>query len=172
MLPPRLRRTLATSLLLLGLAAPAAAQTDAQRKTIETLERWGLMGAWSLDCSRPPSSSNGYLAYSVQDGVAVHIRDFGDAQDENEVQQASVRADGGLEVVVHFEGFDQTRRYVMVKADGRVRAWANSLADGTGASIKDGKFVADGSETPWQTQCPMEAVPESGQAAGEPATPR
>ncbi len=152
-------------LALLCLPLPAAGETDAQKKVVKNLEAWGLIGAWSLDCSKPPSSDNGYLAYSVQDGVAVHTRDFGDAQDENEVQEASVRADGNLEVVIHFEGFDQTRRFVMEKADGRVRAVSNSLADNTGHTIKDGKFVANGADAPWQSQCPMEVAPDTGTSA-------
>ena len=156
--------------LILGLAAPSAAQTDGQKKVVETLEKWGLIGSWSLDCSQPPSSANGYLGYAVQDGVAVHTRDFGDAQDENEVQQVTVNQDGSIEVVVHFEGFDQTRKYVMVKQEGKIRAFANSLADNSGVTIKDGKFVANGQETPWQTQCPMEFAPDTGQSGAEPGT--
>lgn len=161
------------AILLWGLSCPASAQpTEAQTKVIETLESWGLMGSWSLDCSKPPSGENGYLGYAVQDGVAVHTRDFGDAQDENEVQSATVRPDGSIEIVVHFEGFDQTRKYVMIKKDGRVRAWANSLADNSGATIQDGKFTANGEETAWQAQCPMENAPDGAGIAAEPGPTR
>jgi hypothetical protein len=174
----QLRRTLVALLVgtlvgCLGLASPAAAaQTDEQKQIVETLERWGLMGAWSLDCSQPPSSDNGYLAYGVQDGVAVHTRDFGDAQDENEVQEATLKPDGSIEIVVHFEGFDQTRKYVMIRKNDQIRAWSNTLADNTGATIAEGKFVTGGGETPWQSQCPMEVVPDGGQNAMEPPEPR
>ena len=37
--------------------------------------------------------------------------------------------------------------------DGRIRTIANSKVDGTEQTIKDGKFTANGGDTPWQSRC-------------------
>ena len=53
-----------------------------------------------------------------------------------------------------FPGLNQTRKYMlMMGPDGRTRAMANSKADGSEPTIKDGKFTHNGSETPWQVRC-------------------
>src|SRR6187431_204849 len=68
------------ALVLVALAAPVHA---AQAQSIaETLSRWGLLGTWALDCSKPASSSNGNLSYATRRaGQVSHERDFGDRQD-------------------------------------------------------------------------------------------
>jgi len=147
----RLLRSLA--LVLVALAAPihgAEAQNIA-----ETLSRWGLLGTWALDCSKPASSSNGYLSYATRRaGQVSHERDFGDRQDVNEVQQARLVLGGALELVVHFPKLSQTRQFtVLMGVDGRIRTIANSKVDGTEPTIKDGKFTTNEADTPWQVRC-------------------
>jgi hypothetical protein len=141
------------ALMLVALAAPihvAEAQSIAER-----LSRWGLIGTWALDCSKPASDRNGYLSYAIRRaGQVSHERDFGDRQDVNEVQQARTGLGGAIELVVHFPGLAQTRKYTMLMGvDGRIRAMANSKTDGTEPTIKDGKFTAGGGDTPWQVRC-------------------
>ena len=112
----RFLRSLA--LVLVALAAPVQ---GAQAQSIaETLSRWGLLGTWALDCSKPASGSNGYLTYAIRRaGQVSHERDFGDRQDVNEVQQARLVLGGALELVVHFPELSQTRQ--VHAADGRGR---------------------------------------------------
>jgi hypothetical protein len=141
------------ALILAGLAALphlAVAQTMAERAS-----QWGLVGTWSLDCSKPASSSNGYLTYVIRrTGQVTHERDFGDRQDVNEVQQINSGAGGALELVVNFPQLSQTRKYTLIMGpDGRTRAMANSRVDGTEQTIKDGKFTYNGTDTPWQIRC-------------------
>jgi hypothetical protein len=147
----RFLRSLA--LVLVALAAPIHA-AEAQSIT-ETLSRWGLIGTWALDCGKPASSSNGYLSYAIRRaGQVSHERDFGDRQDVNEVQQARTGLGGALELVVHFPGLSQTRKFtVLMGVDGRIRTMANSKVDGTEPTIKDGKFPASGGDSPWQVRC-------------------
>jgi hypothetical protein len=143
-------------LLACALAALLAPIQVAEAQNIaETLSRWGLIGTWALDCGKPASNSNGYLSYVIRRaGQVSHERDFGDRQDVNEVQQARTGLGGVLELVVHFPELSQTRKYtLMMGLDGRTRAIANSKADGTEPTIKDGKFTFNGSETPWQVRC-------------------
>ncbi len=135
---------------LLALTAAAAAQNLA-----ETASRWGLIGTWALDCTKPASGSNGYLTYAIRRaGQVTHERNFGDSQDANEVEQVKLGSGGAIELVVNFPVLKQARRLTLIMgADGRTRAMANSKADGTEPTIKDGKFTHNGSETPWQVRC-------------------
>jgi len=134
---------------LIAVAHPAAAQSIA-----DTASRWGLIGTWALDCSQPASGSNGYLVYIARGAKVSHERNFGDRRDVNDVREAKAAADGGLELVVHFPGLQQTRRFILIKGpDGRIRATSNSKADGTEPTILDGRFTANGNPTPWQVRC-------------------
>ena len=55
---------------------------------------------------------------------------------------------------VNFPQLNQTRKYTLIMGpDGRTRAMANSKVDGTEQTIKDGKFTANGNDTPWQIRC-------------------
>jgi hypothetical protein len=141
------------ALALVVLAAPIDG-AQAQNVT-QTLSRWGLLGTWALDCSKPASGSNGYLTYAIRRaGQVSHERDFGDRQDVNEVQQARTGLGGRLELVVDFKDLGQARKFTLLMgSDGRIRAMSNSKADGSEATIIDGKFTANGSNTPWQVRC-------------------
>lgn len=133
----------------------ASTQTAAAQNVADTAKRWGLLGTWALDCSQPASRSNGYLSYVVRTpGKLSHERNFGDASDVNEVQQARTGRGGWLELVVNFPGLSQTRKYtLMMGPDGRTKAMSNTKADGTEATIVNGKFTANGNDTPWQVRC-------------------
>jgi hypothetical protein len=135
---------------LVALPGPGVAQS-----TAEIASRWGLIGTWALDCSQPASGSNGYLTYVVRRaGQVSHERDFGDRQDVNEVKQLSVGFGGALELVIDFPALKHARKFTLLMGpDGRIKAMANSRADGTEPTIRDGKFTGNGGETPWQVRC-------------------
>jgi hypothetical protein len=140
----------------LALVVLAASIHGAQAQNItQTLSKWGLLGTWALDCSKPASGSNGYLTYAIRRaGQVSHERDFGDRQDINEVQQARTGLGGRLELVVDFKDLGQTRKFTLLMGpDGRIRAMANSKADGSEPTITGGKFTANGADTPWQVRC-------------------
>jgi hypothetical protein len=143
------------TLALLVVTLLASADAAMAQKSPDTLGRWGLLGTWALDCSKPASSSNGYLSYVADSaGKVSHNRDFGDRRDVNAVEQARTGRGGALELTVNFPGLSQTRKYTTVMGvDGRIRTMANSKADGTEPTIKGGKFTANGHDTPWQTRC-------------------
>jgi hypothetical protein len=147
--------TSARTLMLLLAGCLALANGAAAQSVADTVSRWGLLGTWALDCTKPASGSNGYLTYVIRGGGRVsHERDFGDRRDANDVQQAKTRAGGALEIVVHFPQLKQTRKYTLIMGpDRRTRAMANSRIDGTEETIKDGKFIHNGAETPWQVRC-------------------
>lgn len=134
----------------LTLTIGASAETVAQ-----TAQQWGLIGAWSLDCSLKPGRNNGpVLDYEIVGGDRlVHRRDFGDKSDESEVVAAEISGDGMLNLRVFFPSLRQTREYgLMMQPDGTMRAIYNRNQKDE-YTIKDGKFTADGNPTPPQHKC-------------------
>ena len=134
----------------LALTLKASAETVA-----ETARAWGLIGAWSLDCSLAPDRGKGaVLAYEIASGDrVVHRRDFGDASDESEVISAKVSGDGMLNLRVFFPQLKQIREYgFAMQPDGTMRAIYNRNQKGE-YTIRNGKFTANGNPTPSQHKC-------------------
>jgi hypothetical protein len=150
-------RLLGAGLVLLAAMATgqpdARAETPAQRQNVDVARQWGLLGRWRTECKGPLGGGSASLDYAVRDGVLMHERDFGDRQDTQEVLGVRALPDGGLELLIHFPSFNQTRKFVVVRQGARIRAISNSLPDGTQVSIKDGRLTHNGAETPWQSQC-------------------
>ena len=135
---------------LLTLTLNASAETVA-----ETARAWGLIGAWSLDCSVAPDRGEGaVLAYEIASGDrVVHRRNFGDASDASEVVAAKVSGDGMLNLRVFFPKLKQTREYgFAMQPDGTMRAMYNRNRNGE-YTIRNGKFTANGNPTPSQHKC-------------------
>ena len=139
-----------SALLALTLPFPASAETVAQ-----TVQKWGLIGPWSLDCALKPDRDRGtVLDYEIAgDDRVLHRRNFGDATDESEVVGAEISADGMLNLRVFFPSLKQTREYgLMMQPDGTMRAIYNRNQKNE-YSIKDGNFAANGSPTQPQHNC-------------------
>jgi hypothetical protein len=141
--------------LLAGLLAGLASPASADEPIAETLRKWGLLGAWSIDCARPPDHAEGtVLSYEIgPDGTVVYRRNFGDVTDEAEVLAAEVSADGVMNLEVYFPAIKQKRDYgLTLQSDGGLRAIYNRSEKGE-YTIKDGKFVATKKPTPVQHKC-------------------
>jgi hypothetical protein len=126
----------------------------AAESTAETLDKWGLIGPWSLDCALPPDHDKGaVLSYEIAGDEVVNRRDFGDAKDEGKVISATVSKDGVLNLRVNFAAVNQTREFgLMMQPDGTLRAMYNRN-DSKQYTIRNGKFTADGKPTPSQHKC-------------------
>src|SRR5882757_8063731 len=108
---------------LLTLTLSASAETVA-----ETARAWGLIGAWSLNCSVAPDRGQGaVLAYEIASGDrVVHRRNFGATTDASEVISAKVSGDGMLNLRVFFPKLKQTREYgFAMQPDDTMRAMYN-----------------------------------------------
>jgi hypothetical protein len=136
-----------------GLLAASHAPPASAQGVADTLERWGLLGTWAIDCTRPPSRTNVHLSYVKSgQGSVRHGRDFGKYRDSREVLAATDTLDGMIEVVAEFSL--GARRWSFRKGpDGRIRVMSNSRADGTNVTVKDGRFVMGGKATPWLRRC-------------------
>ncbi|MGY4626328.1 hypothetical protein [Bradyrhizobium sp. USDA 4486] len=120
-----------------------------------TVEQWGLLGAWAVDCAASPDRDKGArLTYEIRkDGRVMYRRNFGEAKDENEVVSATVNAEGLLNVMVYFPSMQQTREFgLLLLKDGGLRAIYNRSERGI-YTIRDGKYVGTGELTPVQQRC-------------------
>lgn len=120
-----------------------------------TVEQWGLLGSWAVDCAaRPDRDKGALLTYEIRkDGRVMYRRNFGDAKDENEVVSATVNAEGLINVMVYFPSLQQTREFgLQLSEQGSLRAIYNRSERGV-YTIKDGKYVATGAPTPQQQRC-------------------
>jgi hypothetical protein len=146
----QLRRPALAIPVLLMLAPCACAET-----VTETASKWGLIGAWSLDCALPPDHDRGaVLIYEVARGARlIYRRNFGGASDDNEVVGAKVTADGMLNLRVFFPSLKETREYGLMKQpDGSIRAMYNRSQKGK-YTINHGEFTTNGNPTPPQYKC-------------------
>ncbi|WP_194389104.1 hypothetical protein [Bradyrhizobium sp. CCBAU 51765] len=146
----RLNRWIAAVVLWVAFTSMAGAETLAA-----TVEEWGLLGSWAVDCAaRPDRDKGALLTYEIRkDGRVMYRRNFGEAKDENEVVSATVNAEGLLDVMVFFPALHQTREFgLLLQKDGSLRAIYNRSERGE-YTIKDGKYVATGAPTPAQQRC-------------------
>jgi hypothetical protein len=120
-----------------------------------TVEQWGLLGSWAVDCAaRPDRDKGALLTYEIRkDGRVMYRRNFGDAKDENEVVSATVNAEGLINLMVYFPSLQQTREFgLLLSKQGNLRAIYNRSERGE-YTIRDGKYVATGAQTPAQRRC-------------------
>ena len=145
-----LSRWITAALLWVAFAPLARAETLAA-----TVEQWGLLGSWAVDCSlRPDRDKGALLTYEIsKDGRVMYRRNFGEAKDESEVVSATVNAEGLLNLMVFFPSLHQTREFgLMLQKDGSLRAIYNRSDRGE-YTIRDGKYVKIGAPTPPQHRC-------------------
>ncbi|WP_247985180.1 hypothetical protein [Bradyrhizobium sp. 186] len=118
-----LSRWITAALLWVAFTSVSPAETLAA-----TVERWGLLGSWAVDCSLPPDRDKGaLLAYEIRkDGRVMYRRNFGEAKDENEVVSATDNTEGLLNVMVYFPSLHQTREFgLLLQKDDSLRAIYN-----------------------------------------------
>jgi len=143
-------RSIAAAVLWVAFTPAAGAESLAA-----TVEQWGLLGSWAVECAgRPDREKGALLTYEIRkDGRVMYRRNFGEAKDENEVVSAMVNADGLLNVMVYFPLLQQTREFgLLLSKQGSLRAIYNRSERGE-YTIRDGKYVATGAPTPAQQRC-------------------
>jgi hypothetical protein len=167
-------RIVVTLLILVFGLAPALAQSPQSIKRVgtvaETLQQWGLIGTWSVDCSRPPSANHIHIRYVVwMGGKVMTERDYADPKrnDSNEVTGATINSDGSLTLVVDFKSLGgQIRTFALMRdRPDRLRAVWNHGPDGV-YTVKDGRFTGNGNDTPWQFKCDAKQSAKPGDAHG------
>ena len=156
----------------LGLLTPTVASAES---LAETLNQWGLIGTTAKDCAKPASPSNAHDSYIVRaDGSVYKAPNYGrgnDSLNSYEVEAATIEPTGTLVLrVTHSNrtprtsqimgptgsftvSLDKPREWTLTKgSDGRIRVMSNREVGGD-YSVRDGKLVTNGAETPWYTLC-------------------
>jgi hypothetical protein len=160
------------TLFCLGLLTPTVASAES---LAATLNQWGLIGTTAKDCAKPASPSNAYRSYIVRaDGSVYNAPNYGrgnDSLNSFEVEAATIEPNGAIvlretrseknlgtaQVMGPAGRFaadsSKPREMTLTKgSDGRIRLMSNREVGGE-YSVRDGKLVINGAETPWYTLC-------------------
>jgi hypothetical protein len=129
---------------------------SAQGGARQILEKHGLLGVWSADCSKPPSPSNEYLVYRALDEQRIQLDGMtGPTQRAFAYVIDSASESGANEITGSAQNGQVFRLQV---AGNRVRELEFAL-NGT-KTVADGHYLADygdpaltGNETPWTEKC-------------------
>lgn len=141
----------AAMVLLLMAPRPAAAQSPVQAAT-----GWDLLGAWSSDCSIPPSRLHTWLSYVVRDGKLFYEQNYGDGRRSNEIVSARIRPDGDIEIVMMFTAVSppQTRLNVNTRGEnGRFRTIESKDVNTGEYSIRNGLVTHNNQPSKWLSRC-------------------
>lgn len=136
-------------LALLASTTPSFGET-----AVEAALRWGLVGTWKPACAAPITPFDAEYAY-VARGTSLFLeRDLGNSKDSSPIQNAVIQGDGTIELTIVFEAARSRRKNIMERnVDGRIRVQTNYDIDTGQYSVREGKLVSSGKETPWQTRC-------------------
>ena len=123
-----------------------------------TMTKWGLLGAWSVDCAAAAGQGTAAkLRYVAKpDGSVFHYRNFGDDSSSDKIKAARITPEDWLELKIFFREIavgqqDRTFAFKRIRT-GVVQAMYNYNAKGE-YSVKDGKFTSNGKDAPLQHRC-------------------
>ncbi len=122
-----------------------------------TVQDFGLLGKWAIECSRPPSPANEHALYAVtSSGVIWVMNDFGpdyDGMVYHVVNAERVGADKLSLRQVLASDATVVLDIVMVKDNEKIRVWSSRTADGS-TLVRDGTMPsANDQVTRWASRC-------------------
>ena len=132
----------------------ATADSDADGVT-----RFGLLGAWAVDCTRSSSRDNPHAFFAIsRSGHPTETIDMGPSV-RFTAELRNVRLVGPDRLALVYVSIPEGRSFdiVLVKVDGRFRSEQSVGRDGV-ALIKDGRFVFGGDPTPLFERCSRDIV--------------
>ncbi|MBI1212024.1 MAG: hypothetical protein GC190_11215 [Alphaproteobacteria bacterium] len=141
-------RPLSLSVFLVAtVAVPAFAASAA-------LEETGLPGTtWAIDCSKPPTTSNYYLTYSVnKDGQLVETLKDGNKDKPRSIRNLQNVSKEWLLYTLDDSDGEAVNILTFTDSQGRKKSWW-SVGNGGTVYIIDGKFPDGNGSPPWFTQC-------------------
>jgi hypothetical protein len=132
-----------------------------------TVQDFGLVGKWAIECSRPASPANEHALYAVTStGLIWVMNDFGPEYDGmvyHVVRAERVSPDKlALRQVL---ASDETvvLDIVMVKDNEKIRVWSSRTVDGN-TLVRDGMMPsAKDQVTRWASRCEERRADSSGQ---------
>lgn len=122
----------------------------------QTLTKWGLIGTWAQDCTRPPDrSGNVHMTYTIEGERVRRKEDYGDSQPVHDVVGAEILRDGTLvwRLAYPDEGIGTYEFDAEHGGDGRMRTiYAHNLDTGE-YTVRNRAFAPQGGQVPWMTRC-------------------
>ena len=145
----------------------ATACAHAQSATT-TVQDFGLVGRWAIECSRPPSPANEHALYAVTpSGLIWVMNDFGpdyDGMVYHVVRAERVSPDKLALRQVLASDENVVLDMVMVKDNERIRVWSSRTVDGN-TLVRDGMMPsAKDQVTRWASRCEERRADTSGPA--------
>jgi hypothetical protein len=140
--------TAAVFALVLLLAAPSAQAASAR----EVLEKYGLIGTFSRDCSQPVSQRNSYIVHRPLDAERVQ-RDFmREASKSTATVIASASELRPNEIMIRIV-FGERHTDVVYRVEGQRFRTLQSTRDNGEKIVVDGRAIEDGLPMPWLNKC-------------------
>ncbi len=148
--------------LIVAVSVLAGAPAANAQSVADTLSKFGLIGTWATDCSRPAASDNYLTVYAIKGAdVSRTYRDKPDHIYNNyKIVSATVQKPDLLAYtqVWDFDGKPAAIAADRVKvllnmAGGRFQIVSSQGSDGS-FFVKDRKYPGSGNESPWQSKCP------------------
>jgi hypothetical protein len=119
----------------------------------EIFERYGLLGTWSADCSKPLGKQNRYAIYRAIDADHVQREVKSDPAVPGRLSIADRASEAGPNEVIISWVDENSRTINTVRVEGnRFRLW-QSASDTGEQFVVDGREVDDGEETVWIHKC-------------------
>lgn len=139
----RARYMVALALAGAWMCAPQAIAADDLKRSVN---KFGLLGKWAPDCSRPASINNSHVTYFLAPNNQVRARhDFGkDAQQRLYIYTAARPAENDRLMVEGYDNADKIRATMILrKVDGKLQTFSNQEVTGK-IWIKDGIVTGNG----------------------------
>jgi hypothetical protein len=127
----------------------------------DAVRRFGLVGVWRLDCSKPVSRSNPNVVFEApEQGPPTRTIGWGSPSDyTHELREVRIIAPDKLAHTVN-DKYNFLSQVILVR-DGRGRTFQYTDLKTGKVTVKDGIFLPTGEPTPWLERCPtlLSALP-------------
>jgi hypothetical protein len=119
----------------------------------EIFEKHGLIGTWSIDCSKPMSRENRYAIYRAIDGDRVQREVKADPETQGQLALADRASETGPNEIVLSWVNDRGRTNNTVRMEpNRFRLWQSANEAGE-KFVVDGRETDDNHDTQWVQKC-------------------
>ena len=122
-------------------------------KDSDALERFGLIGGWSLDCQKPPSPANPFMSFTPSTaGQPTRQIITGKPEYDSLVPLSDAEMLDATHLRLSYPQGHVKVTVTLLKEQGRVRPYDAMASDGT-VSVSGGNVKATGQPTSWLVKC-------------------
>jgi hypothetical protein len=121
----------------------------------EAIRKFGLLGTWAVDCSKPVSGQNPYQTYAVKNGSVTRTLRMANERLDGTFDMRRLSLIGGNILAYNDRkqvGSPPSYDIHLEMSSGRFRSISSIQNDGK-VMVKDSTFVASGAPTPVFEKC-------------------